>query len=81
MEVWTLIFENIDFADCNGVFSTKEKAIDAFNQHCERCNDIWHNPTIAENSEDWVLLEFYYHDEHCEGNEACFIQKEILDEI
>ena len=43
MKVWVLTFDDVNFWDCSGVFSTKEKALNAFQKHCERCSDIWLN--------------------------------------
>lgn len=38
--VWVLEFDDL-CADCNGVFSTKEKATEALYIHKDRCEDIW----------------------------------------
>ena len=37
MVVWVLSFGESDLAELNGVYSTKEKAIEAFKIHCEKC--------------------------------------------
>lgn len=81
-EVWVLNFECVDFHDCNGVFSTKEKAIKAFKSHCERCEKNWSNPMILEEDDDWVLLEFCYQDNYTEKEQQlCFITKYEIDKI
>ena len=38
--VWVLEFDHL-CTDCNGVFSTKEKATEALYFHKNRCEDIW----------------------------------------
>lgn len=40
-EVWCLKFAHSDLMDCDGVFTSKEKAVRALEHHCERCKDIW----------------------------------------
>ena len=42
MEIWTLTFSD-GCNDCDGVFSSFSKAIEAFNTHKERCSDVWKN--------------------------------------
>lgn len=82
MEVWTLVFMNWDFADCNGVFSTKEKALDAFFQHFKRNDNHWSEPVIEEDDGDWMLLNFQYHDDgELVFSEQVVIEKDILDRI
>ena len=39
-------------ADCNGVFSTKEKATEALYIHKDRCDDIWLDFTMVDSDFD-----------------------------
>lgn len=48
MEVYVLEYFPIDLADCNGVFTTYEKAKESFEEDCKRCANIWHNIDIEE---------------------------------
>ena len=41
--VWVVEYNNIELSDCNGIFSTLEKAISSVLKDAERCNDIWTN--------------------------------------
>lgn len=43
MVVWVLSFGECDLAELNGVYSTKEKAIEAFKIHCEECKEFIRN--------------------------------------
>ena len=82
MKVWTVIFDEVDFADLNGVFSTKEKAIKAVFAHAERCSDVWSNVRIVEDDEDWVLISFDYDDgEYQSIEEDVCLTCHTLDEI
>lgn len=80
MKVWTLIFENTDFADCNGVFTTKEKAKSAFDAHAKDC-EFWLTPEIVEEGDDFMIIEFFYQDDDSEGYELCYITAKVIDEI
>lgn len=62
MEVWVLRFDRV-CADCEGVYSTKEKAINAFETHAKRCHDIWKEIEIAEDSDNFRTYEFVIGDE------------------
>lgn len=82
MKVWMLRFMNWDFADCNGVFSTKEKALDAFFQHLSRNSNHWFEPTIEEDDGDWMLLNFQYSDDgELVFYEQVIIESDILDKV
>lgn len=57
-EVWVLEFTG-DCCDCNGVYSTKEKAKAALLSHYTRCSDIWENFVCVDNEHDnYELYEF-----------------------
>lgn len=43
MVVWVLSFGECDLAELNGVYSTKEKAVEAFKIHCEECKAFIQN--------------------------------------
>lgn len=81
MEVWMLTFGCCDYDNFNGVFSTKEKAIDAFFTLCKNHNEYWSNACITENDEDFVLLEFDYTDENDTIAEMAFLTKVEMDKI
>lgn len=79
--IWLLTFDNIDFADCNGVFSTREKALDAFKTHCDRNPNLWSNPKVDEDSGNWLALSFHYHDDYYDNEELCWIEEMEIDKI
>lgn len=56
-KVWVLEFSGY-CTDCNGVFSTREKARAALLSHYERCKDIWNNFTQEKLEDDWELWTF-----------------------
>ena len=57
MNVWMLVFEG-DCADCNGVYSSKEKAREALLSHYERCKDIWKDFRPEDSAENWETWGF-----------------------
>lgn len=81
MKVWMLIFDCCDFANFNGVFSTREKGIEAFFTLCKQNNKYWSNPWIEECDEDWVLLDFTYQDETSTIADFATLTKIELDKI
>lgn len=59
--VWVVEYDYPDLKDCNGVFSTKEKALASINEDFERCKDIWRNRESIDEDEidsDWIIWEF-----------------------
>lgn len=59
--VWVVEYDYADLKDCNGVFSTKEKALASINADFERCKDIWCNRELMDEDEidsDWIIWEF-----------------------
>ena len=79
MKVWILLFDDVNFWDCNGVFSTKEKAIESFNQHCERCSDIWLNVKKEDEGENWISFGFRCVTENTNQLFGVLIQEEEVD--
>lgn len=61
MKVWVLRFDR-ECADCDGVYSTKEKAINAFETHAKRCSDIWKDIEIIEDTDDFRTYDFKFDD-------------------
>lgn len=55
--VWVLEFDDL-CADCNGVFSTEEKAIEALYIHKDRCEDIWLDFTMVDSDANCNLYRF-----------------------
>ena len=76
MEVWTLTFSD-GCSDCDGVFSSFKKAVDAFNIHKERCSDIWKNINKVGQGETWLIYNFYIDNTQY----LATIQAHIVDEI
>ena len=57
-EVWVVEYDRPDFADCNGVFASKENAENAIAQDFKRCSDIWHDIELVEDHEEWKTWNF-----------------------
>ena len=74
--VWLLEFDNL-CADCNGVFSTKQKAIEALYSHKDRCKDIWLGFVRIHSDADCDLYRFTVND----IVENVAISKYYIDEI
>lgn len=83
MGVWTLTFSN-DMADLSGVYSTKEKAIEAATHHFNELKD-YIKDLYKEYEESWGcrwVLIFVDPDERIRPSvEVATIQKFIVDEI
>ena len=62
MVVWVLSFGECDLAELNGVYSTKEKAIEAFNHHCKDCSDYIKNVELDDQDEIGVYYSFDFVD-------------------
>ena len=58
MKVWILSFGECDLAEFNGVYSSKEKAIEAFNHQCKECSDCIQNVEMYDQNEDSVSYSF-----------------------
>ena len=59
--VWAVEYNYADLKDCNGVFSTKEKALASINADFENYKDIWTNRELIDEDEinsDWIIWEF-----------------------
>ena len=59
--VWVVEYDYVDLKDCNGVFSTKEKALASINADFENYKDIWTNRELIDEDEinsDWMTWEF-----------------------
>ena len=59
--VWVVEYDHADLKDCNGVFSTKEKALASIDADFERCKGIWLNRDIIDEDgigSDWIIWEF-----------------------
>ena len=76
MEVWTLTFSE-ECSDCDGVFSSFTKAVDAFNIHKERCSDVWKNVEKVGQGETWLIYKFFIDNTQY----LATIQAHIVDEI
>lgn len=60
-KVWALTFSPLDFADCNGIFSSMEKAEDAFWEHINRNIENWRNLQLeATDNEEWAVYTFEF---------------------
>ena len=62
MKVWMLSFGECDLAEFNGVYSSKEKAIEAFNHQCKECSDCIQNVEMYDQNEDSVSYSFDFVD-------------------
>ena len=58
--VWVVEYDYPDLKDCNGVFSTKEKALASINTDFENYKDIWTNRELIDEDKnsDWITWEF-----------------------
>lgn len=58
--VWVVEYDYPDLKDCNGVFSTKEKALASINADFENYKDIWRNRELIDEDKisDWIIWEF-----------------------
>ena len=79
MKVWVLSFDDVNFDDCSGVFSTKERALAAFQKHCERCSDIWLDIEKEDEGENWVSFGFRCVTENTNQLVGVLIQEEEVD--
>lgn len=61
MKVWVLSFVG-DLSELNGVYSSKEKAIEAFNHQCEECSDYIQNVEIDDQNENNIFYSFDFVD-------------------
>ena len=59
MKLWMVTFDNADLEDCNGVYSTKEKAFNAVDKHFERMEDD------GKYTCSWDNRDIEYEDEEC----------------
>lgn len=57
MKVWVVRFSD-GLSDCDGVFSTEEKANAQFQSSYARCNDIWKNMELAQQGDNWKIYRF-----------------------
>lgn len=76
MEVWTLTFSD-GCNDCDGVFSSFTKAVEAFNTHKERCSDVWKSVEKVDQGETWLIYKFFIDNIQY----LATIQVHIVDEI
>lgn len=60
-EVWAVIFEEPDFADCNAVFSDREKARAYLHSEMERCKNAWRNLEQEYKGDDGDIFVFEYY--------------------
>jgi hypothetical protein len=82
-KVWALTFSPLDFADCNGVFSSMEKAEKAFWEHMNRNVENWRCLQLeATDNEEWAVYTFDY-DYDTQSTEQVYveIQPYFIDEI
>ena len=56
--IWVVEYENLNFSDCNGIFSTREKATASLMEDVKRCSDIWSNFKCEYFSDDWGIYTF-----------------------
>ena len=58
--VWVVEYDYADLKDCNGVFSTKEKALASINTDFENYKDIWTNRELIDEDKisDRIIWEF-----------------------
>lgn len=75
MNVWMLVFEG-DCADCNGVYSSKEKAREALLFNYERCKNIWKDFRQEVSDEWWETWSFEIEGH---GRFGVFIEEHELD--
>lgn len=63
-KVYVLEFSHPDLFDCNGVFSTFEKAKETFIKDCQRCTGIWRDFEYekVEETEDNYYGRFFVDD-------------------
>lgn len=61
--VWVVEYRNSNFSDCNGVFSTWEKATASVMEDVKRCSDIWFDFKCEDFSEDWSIYTFNCRDD------------------
>ena len=62
MKVWVLNFGNCDVAELNGVYSSMEKAIEAFNYQCEELKDYIQNVEVDDQDKNSVYYSFDFVD-------------------
>lgn len=62
MKVWVLSFGECDLAEFNGVYSSKVKAIEAFNHQCKECSDCVQNVEIDDQDEESISYSFDFVD-------------------
>lgn len=80
-EVWLVNYGCVEFQDCNGIYSTREKAEDAVLKDAERCSDIWKDFTCVSNEEDFTCYEFTYdgpHKEEIEELQGATVEKMVI---
>lgn len=67
-EIWVVEYNNIELCDCNGVFSTFEKAVSSVLEDAERCNNIWTNFHLSCDDFD---NEFFCYSFNCKDLGEC----------
>ena len=61
-KVWVVEYDEPDFHDCNGVFSSREKALAHVIEDYARCNGDWTRLEVEDNQLDngWIIMSFAF---------------------
>lgn len=59
-EVWVKEYGSIEFRDCNGVFSSRDKAEESVWEDANRCSDIWKDMSCVSEEDNFSCYEFEY---------------------
>lgn len=80
-EIWLVNYGCVEFQDCNGVYSTREKAEAAVLADAERCSDIWKAFECVSEEKDFSCYEFLYCGPHAEIDElqGVTVEKMIIE--
>ena len=57
-KIWVVEYGDADLFDCNGVFTSKEKALKSVNEDFKRCSDIWIDKELEYASKDYICYTF-----------------------
>lgn len=77
--VWVTRYDDHEFADLEGIYSTKEKALNAVQADAERCE--WTDMVLISEGEGWAIYMFHYKEMGVDfityTGEVCISRKEI----
>lgn len=71
-QVWIVRHSHPDLFDCEGVYTTRKKALKAIDEDFERCSDIWLNRQ-DNGDETMYFIDFDLYDKIL-GTEHCCIE-------